>query len=118
MIKVLTSLILIFSMNSVFAKDVECHLVGGIPSTFMVKKFNFSKTSDGTSADFNLSTTKGDITYTNVECKEEKIPDPIYSCEHDDFVMILVLDEKPLKAVINPIVFSKKEYGPFFYLCK
>lgn len=118
MIRVLTSLLLFLSFNSAFASTVECHLVGGVPSMFMVSKFSFTKTDDGNNVDFNLSTTKGNLSYSDVQCKEENVPDPVYSCEHDNFVMILALDEKPLKAVINPFVFSGKEYGPFFYICK
>jgi hypothetical protein len=118
MIKFFSAFILFFLFNNLFAATTECHLVGGIPSTFMVTKFNFTTKND-TSADFTMSTTsKGDLIFSNVECKVENIPDQILSCEHDDFVMILMTDEKPLKAVINPIVYAGKEYGPFFYLCK
>lgn len=107
----------LFLFNNAFASTVDCHLVGGIPSTYMVSKFSFTKTNNET-ADFYMTTTKGKLNYANVGCKEENIPDPVYSCEHDKFVMIMLTDEKPLKAVINPIVYSGKEYGPFFYLCK
>lgn len=117
MIKKKLVLCVLFLVNSAFADNIECQLIGGIPSTFMVSKFSFTKTSD-VSADFNMITTKGKLNFSNVECKDENIPDPVFSCEHDKFVMLLLTDEKPLKAVINPIVNSGKEYGPFFYLCK
>lgn len=117
MFKLLSVYILFFIINNAFATTIECHLVGGIPSTYMATKFSFTKTSD-TSASFNIATTKGNLSFENVACKDESTPDAIFSCEHDDFVMILATDEKPLKAVINPIVYAGKEYGPFFYFCK
>ncbi len=110
-------ILLILTTCNASAETIQCRLVGGIPSIFMVKKFSFTKTNDVTKSDFIFNTTKGVLNYPNTECKEEHTPDLLYSCEHDDFVMILALDEKPLKAVINPMVFSGKEYGPFFYEC-
>jgi hypothetical protein len=91
--------------------------VGGMPSTFIPTKFSFT-TNDKNEAEFKFSTTKGELKFSKVECHSETVPDEVLSCEHDDFIMILATDEKPLKAVINPLVFSGKEYGPFFYLCK
>ncbi|RPJ66236.1 MAG: hypothetical protein EHM20_17515 [Alphaproteobacteria bacterium] len=119
MFKALTVFILLILIASnVYAQTVQCQLVGGVPSIFMVKKFSFTKINDGTKADFIFNTTKGVLNYPGTDCKEEHTPDSLYSCEHNAFVMILALDEKPLKAVINPIVSSGKEYGPFFYVCK
>lgn len=118
MYRIFLAVLVLVAANLSFAETVECRLVGGVPSTFMVQKFKFIKNADGKTSDFNMSTTKGSVNYSNVECKVENTPDAIYSCEHDDFVMIVALDESPLKAVINPIVYDKKEHGPFFYICK
>ena len=114
---IVTFLSILFSF-SVFAETIECRLVGGIPSTFMVTSFIMTKNNDGNTADFHMKSTKGAVAFSQVACKDENVPDAVYSCEHDDFIMILATDEKPLKAVINPILNSGKEHGPFFYLCK
>ncbi len=118
MFRVLMALFLTVAASHSYADSIECRLVGGLPSTFMVKKFSFTKNADGKTANFKLSTTKGEQNYPIVECKVENIPESIYSCEDDKFIMILALDESPLKAVINPIVYGNKEHGPFFYQCK
>lgn len=120
MLRVLVVAFFVFASSYSYAdsSSVECRLVGGMPSTFVVKKFSFTKNTDGNTASFKLSTTKGEQNYPNVECKVENTPDSIYSCEDDNFVMILALDETPLKAVINPIVYGNKEHGPFFFQCK
>jgi hypothetical protein len=114
----LISLLLTVSTNNLFANTISCQLVGGAPSLFLLKNFTFTEKENGASSDFSLNTTKGVFNYADVECKNENVPDSVYSCEHDKFVMIMMLDEKPLKAVINPFVYSGVEYGPFFYICK
>lgn len=104
---------LLINAHSIYG--TECKIIAGSPSLFMISKFVLNYESSGTHFDF--TTTKGRLTYQNVECYNENLPDPVLSCEGDDFVMIMSTDENPQKAVINPFVFKGKEYGPFFFQC-
>lgn len=111
LILVLASL---YSFN-VLATTYDCHLVGGVPSTLILTKMSIQ--DNGTNSSVDFSSNKGQMSFKNVECKEDHVPEQVLSCEHDKFVAIVDLEEKVTKAVVNPFAFEGKEHGPYFYIC-